>query len=181
MDEGLDTGPVLARSSLDIEPEWTAGDLYAALRDTAPDLLLETLRRWAAGEIDPIIQDEKRATHCAKISAEAGAVDWTQSAERIARMMRAYQPWPGVWCKRDGKRLGLIVASSTERDEAARPGERLLAGTEKTPSFPGPSPSKKTCVPSGDSCGLTPRARAVGLSVSVDGATQIVSRALDRI
>ncbi len=131
MDEGLDTGPVLGKLPLPIDPDWNSGDLYAALKNAAPEFLLSTIRRWAVDEIQAIPQSEEGVTHCAKISADAGAIDWEQPAERIERMMRAYQPWPGVWCKRDGKRLGLIAAQATLREEPARPGERLASGPDE--------------------------------------------------
>ena len=81
----------------------------------------------------PVPQDEARATHCGKIAADAGAIDWGGDAEAIARAIRAYQPWPGSWCKREGRRLGLLSARATARVEQALPGERLEAGTEETP------------------------------------------------
>ncbi len=114
MDEGLDTGPVLARGALDIDPGWNAGDLSAALAEAGPDLLLSALRDWRDGRIEAEAQPEEGATLTRKIPREAGALDWKEPAESLARRVRALSPEPGCWCRRDGARLGLVEARVAE-------------------------------------------------------------------
>ena len=62
------------------------------------DLLVDTLPRWASGDIQATPQDESRATFTSLVKKQDGEIDWTvTSAERIARMVLAYEPWPGTF------------------------------------------------------------------------------------
>ena len=125
MDEGLDTGPVLAKKTLSIEDNWNAGDLSEALGDVAPDFLLESLLAWRDGNVSPEPQPTSGATLTRKIPKEAGALDWAEPALDLHRRIRALNPEPGTWCLRDGARLAVIksVLASAE----GSPGEVLEA------------------------------------------------------
>ncbi len=123
MDEGLDTGPVLAKGALSIEPHWNAGDLGAALAEAGPKLLLSSLRDWRDGRIRPEPQPKEGVTLTRKIPREAGALDWEEPALSLARRVRALSPEPGTWCRRDGARLGIVEARASEG--SAEPGTVL--------------------------------------------------------
>ena len=71
MDSGLDTGPILAQTTVPISPQDTTGSLTTRLSGAAADLLLEVLPRWAEGEITPRPQDEAEATYSGPITKEA--------------------------------------------------------------------------------------------------------------
>lgn len=130
MDEGLDTGEILEQHSIEIASHWTAGDLHDALKESSADFLMEVLRKWRAGEIHPSPQIEEEATHCPKIPASAGAIDWRLPAFEIERRIRAFDPAPGSWCRREGKRLGILQAELLGEDTVSRPGEVLSATDE---------------------------------------------------
>jgi methionyl-tRNA formyltransferase len=125
MDEGLDTGPVLAKNSCSIEDNWNAGDLSEALAQAAPDFLLESLRAWREGDIVPKTQPDTGATLTRKIPKEAGALDWKKPALDLHRQIRALNPEPGTWCMRDAARL--FVIESAPAAAAGLPGEILEA------------------------------------------------------
>ena len=110
MDSGLDTGPVLAQETVSISPEDTTGSLTAKLSQTAARLLPEVLARWTRGEIKPKPQNEAEATYSTPITKEEGEIDWRLPAVDIERRVRAFQPWPGCYTGRRGKRLEIIVA-----------------------------------------------------------------------
>lgn len=122
MEERLDAGPVLAREELAVAPDWTAADLAAALAARAPAFLLATLRAWARGELTPEPQDEAAATYACCIAAGAGAIDWRLGAADLARRVRAYQPSPGTWFRRDGARIRLRRAAAVPDGGGAAPG-----------------------------------------------------------
>jgi methionyl-tRNA formyltransferase len=128
MEEGLDTGPVLARRELALAVDWNAGDFYAALKDCAPAFLLETLRGWRDGKLSPQPQDESGATFTRKIPREAGALDWRDDAERLDRQIKAYTPAPGCWCRLAGRRLGILRAAPAAAPAGSAPGRILEAG-----------------------------------------------------
>lgn len=112
MDEGVDTGAILAQRAVRIAPTDTTGTLTARLAVMGRDLLLETLPRWLAGEIAPQPQDEARATYAPPLAREDGCIDWRRPAVEIARMVRAFDPWPGAYTMMGGNVLKIIQARS---------------------------------------------------------------------
>ena len=111
MDEGMDTGPIVARSDpVPIGPDDTTGTLTPKLAQVGAGLLLDTLPRWVAGEIVPEPQDDSKATYSRLLTKEDGAIDWGRPAEEIWRMVRAFDPWPGTFTRWQGKLLKVLAA-----------------------------------------------------------------------
>ncbi len=96
LDEGLDTGPVLAGLEVPIEPDEDAGSLGGRLATLGAPLVLETLRSLVAGTAEPQPQDHAAAVYAAKIAPEERAVDWRHPAASIVRRVRALAPVPGA-------------------------------------------------------------------------------------
>lgn len=130
LDEGLDTGPVLAREATPIGEAETAGQLSARLAELGGSLLEATLPRWVAGEIVPEPQDEAAATHAPKLAKADGALDPAWQVDELARRVRGLEPWPGAFLRLpDGRRLKVLAASPEAAVEPAPPGTlRLLGG-----------------------------------------------------
>ena len=101
MTEGLDDGAVITSAKIEIEESWTTEDLTQKLGELGADTLKKIFPDWIAGEIDPIAQDESKATYCymKDIVKENAEIDFTKSAVEIDRMVRAYFPWPVAWMK----------------------------------------------------------------------------------
>jgi methionyl-tRNA formyltransferase len=110
MDEGLDTGEILAQIECPIAADDTTATLTTKLAGLAADLVLETLPRWITGEIRAQVQDEEQATLFGHLGKEDGHLDWTHSAERLDRQVRACDPWPGAYTTWQGKRLKILCA-----------------------------------------------------------------------
>jgi len=108
MDEGMDTGPILSQATCPISPQDTGESLSARLARLGADLLIDTLPRWLAGEIEPRPQDHSQATYSRIIAKEDGLIDWSQSAVEIWRRSRAYHPWPGTYTYWRGNLLKVI-------------------------------------------------------------------------
>ena len=123
MDAGMDTGPMLARSAIEILKEETAPELSARLSELGAEVLSETLPAINRGEIKPIRQDEREATYAPILKREDGLVDWQMSAREIANRTRAFQPWPGTYTPFRGARLAFWRAREIEiRSESVEPG-----------------------------------------------------------
>ena len=120
LDEGMDSGPLLAQARVLIAERETGPDLTRRLFDWGASLLAKTLPGWASGSIQASPQDESRATFTPLVEKEDGEIDWTDNAERIARMVRAYEPWPGTFTYWDGKLLKILDAKWV--DGATSPG-----------------------------------------------------------
>ncbi|HEY7347515.1 MAG TPA: methionyl-tRNA formyltransferase [Ktedonobacterales bacterium] len=114
MDEGLDTGQMLARRSIPIAPDDTTGTLSEKLSHLGADLLLETLPAWFAGKLKPQPQDETRASHTHLLKKEDGVINWQLPAEVLARQVRAFTPWPGTSTTWRGRTLKILRAAALE-------------------------------------------------------------------
>ncbi|RME09305.1 MAG: methionyl-tRNA formyltransferase [Ardenticatenia bacterium] len=110
LDEGMDTGPVLAQRVVPIAPDETAGTLSEKLAQVGAELLVETLPRWLAGEIEPRPQDHSQATVTRLIKKAHGRIDWTAPAVQIERQVRAFTPWPSAFTTWDGRLLKVLRA-----------------------------------------------------------------------
>ncbi len=102
MDEGLDTGDMLARVSTPIGGK-TAAQLHDELAMMGAGLMVETLKKVEAGDICPEEQDDSLATYAPMISKSEGHIDFTQEPDRIERTIRAFDPWPGTYAYIGGK------------------------------------------------------------------------------
>jgi methionyl-tRNA formyltransferase len=131
MDEGMDTGPILARVQIPIFGVDTTGTLTAKLSRIGVQLLLEVLPRWLKGELTPQPQDEALASYCRPISKEAGEINWGLTAASLWRQVRAYSPWPGSYAIWQGRRLKVIEVVPLPGAEGAGVGQVVaLSGGE---------------------------------------------------
>jgi methionyl-tRNA formyltransferase len=110
MDEGLDTGPILAQAECPITAIDTTASLTAKLSDMAAQLLVEKLPGWIGGEIEAQPQDGSQATYCRPLKKEDGNLDWTRPAVHLDRQVRACDPWPGAYTTWQGQMLKVLRA-----------------------------------------------------------------------
>ena len=122
LDDGVDTGPILARESVPIGPTETCEELTDRLFDLGANLLVSALESWNAGRIQPTPQDDALATLTRRLERADGRLDWSQSAESLARQVRAFTPWPGTFTTWRGKTLKILRAEPLDIDPAAPPG-----------------------------------------------------------
>jgi methionyl-tRNA formyltransferase len=122
MDRGLDTGDILAQRSTPLGPEETHPELAERLSVMGAELLAETVPLWLRGEITPQPQDHSQATLTHTLKREDGLIDWSLSAEEIARRVRGLQPWPGTYTQWDGRLLKILRARALEGEGEVAPG-----------------------------------------------------------
>ena len=111
LDEGMDTGPVIAQRSRNIQPGDDADTLTTDLFRDGADLLDATLPGWVSGDIDARPQDNGQATYTSKMERADGLADWRLTAEFLWRQQRAYTPWPGLHTAWQGKEIKLLEVS----------------------------------------------------------------------
>ncbi|MFZ2642683.1 MAG: methionyl-tRNA formyltransferase [Verrucomicrobiia bacterium] len=97
IDEGLDSGPMLLRERVEIDPADDAASLHDKLAALGAGLLMKTLAGIAAGTLRPTPQPGEGVTYAPKIKKEDGQVDWSQPAHQIRNRLRAFTPWPGLF------------------------------------------------------------------------------------
>ena len=138
---GVDEGPLLAQSKLEISQTMTTPELTEQLIDLSNQSLLEILPLYLDGKIDPAPQEQvtlsvsKSPTFSHKISKSDGNIDWSKPAERIEREIRAYIGWPSSRTTLFDK--DLIVTKAKVVKDGLKPGsvandkKRLIIGTSK--------------------------------------------------
>ncbi len=114
MEAGLDTGPMLASSSIAIEPGDNAGTLHDRLAAVGARLMLETLDALRAGKAHETAQPAAGVTYAAKIDKAEAQIQWRRSAAEIARQVRAFNPWPMAETRCNGRQLRIWAAEPIE-------------------------------------------------------------------
>jgi methionyl-tRNA formyltransferase len=108
MDEGLDTGDILASASVPIRPDDTSGALHDRLAVLGADMLVQTLAHFEIHQKNAMPQAHDKATYAPMLKKEDGHLDWKKSAEDIEALIRGLTPWPGAFCFLNGKRIKIF-------------------------------------------------------------------------
>lgn len=122
LDEGMDTGPIIAVEKAPIAPRDTADALTAQLFDLGARMLRNRLPEWVAGEITPVPQSGSEATTTRLLKREDGQADWNVTAVELDRKLRAFTPWPGLYTQWEGKTLKIITAVAVDLVAQGPPG-----------------------------------------------------------
>ncbi len=120
MEEGLDTGPMLAAMGVPVGRK-TAGELTEELARLGAEWMVEVLGQW--DRIGPRAQPEAQATYAPKIRKEETRLDFARPAIELERRVRAYNPAPGAWFEAGGERIRLLAAEPVAA--SGEPGEVL--------------------------------------------------------
>jgi methionyl-tRNA formyltransferase len=133
IDAGLDTGDMLRKAEIDIEPEETAPELSARLAKLGAELLIETLEMMERGQLVPEPQDHDSATLAPILKKEDGIIDWSRPAAVIHARLRGFTPWPGATTTFRGTGLKILTArvcdvAGLEPGQLAVHGRSLIAG-----------------------------------------------------
>lgn len=126
LDELLDHGPIIAIQEEPIFPNDTGGTLHDRLAllgaKTLPDILAEYLN----GNLAPKEQNHELATTCGRLTKDMGLLDPTRNSEENERLIRAYDPWPGVWTMVGDQQLKILESRIGELHINKSPGDRII-------------------------------------------------------
>jgi len=128
MDEGLDTGPVLASAEVPIRPDETYESLWPVLARLGAQLIRTHLPAYLRGELHPTPQSGEDVVLAPMLKKEDGLLDFRKGAAELERKVRAFQPWPGTFVHLRGKILKVLRASLG--DGSGPPGT-VLSSTER--------------------------------------------------
>jgi methionyl-tRNA formyltransferase len=150
MDQGIDSGPIVAQERVALSGHETAPQLVDRLSALGADLLARSLEPWVAGKLAARPQDEAAASMTRPLRREHGRLDPGRTAAELERQVRAYQPWPGSFVQADGGRVIVWAATAI-----AGRGAEALDSTRPSDST-GDPPSDSTGEPPSDSTGEPP-------------------------
>jgi methionyl-tRNA formyltransferase len=131
LDDAYDTGAILARRELAIDPSWTAWRLAKRLDRPSLALLRDTVRAFADGKPPAALpQDDALATDAPQPSDDDLVIRWTEDAASIERRVRAASPWPGAFSAIGDVALTLTRVRATTISPklmaALEPGEAIV-------------------------------------------------------
>ena len=131
MDEGMDTGPVIACAKTPIDPDETAAELGARLARMGAAIVREKLPAFVAGELEVTPQDAAGVTVAPILTKDDGRLDWRAPARRAHDRVRGMSPWPGAFTALGGERVKVHQSAvRSEEGVAAPPGTIVRADPE---------------------------------------------------
>ena len=131
MDEGMDTGAVLATASTRIARDDDAATLSDRLSKMGAELLRAELPRYVAGEITPQAQEDSAATMAPLLKKAHGLIDWNKSSQAVHNQIRGMNPWPGAHTVLGERRIKVHrTVASTLDPEGATPGQVIALDPE---------------------------------------------------
>ncbi len=139
LDEGLDTGEVIATAPTQIGPLETSGQLLDRMAQDGAPLLVQVMDALEAGTATFTAQDEAGASHAAKLSPAEAEIDLTAPAEQVSAQIRGMSPAPGAWTTLHGERFKILSVEEAPEHAPLPPGrllatkKHLLMGTGTTP------------------------------------------------
>lgn len=120
MAKGLDTGDMLDKVVVPIDPKETGESLHDKLAAAGGELILETLSKLENGTAERIPQNDAESCYAKMLTKELGEIDWNQSAVSIERLIRGLNSWPSAYTHLDGKTLKIWDADVEEgQDDVA--------------------------------------------------------------
>ncbi|MCD7774254.1 MAG: methionyl-tRNA formyltransferase [Clostridiales bacterium] len=122
MAEGLDTGDILLTREYSIGENETSGQVFDALAQLSPDLLIETLHKYANGEIIPKKQNDEAASYASMITKSEAVIDWNRDMAEIHNLVRGISPWPVAYTEYKGKKLKIYSTEKTDEKTSLAPG-----------------------------------------------------------
>lgn len=103
MEEGLDSGPILLQSSIEIKEDDDTGKIHDKLSILGSEMIVEALNKIKDGSIKKESQDEKKATYASKITKDMGKIDWNDKGINIKNKVMGLKPWPSAYTDYEGE------------------------------------------------------------------------------
>ena len=148
IDQGMDTGAILAQEPFYVAPTDYADDVVAKQMAAIDRALDRWIPRLLAGHWDPLAQDDAQASYYGRRAPEDGLIEWSRPAERIHALIRAAsRPHPGAYTYLKGHKLivwraepepalpwsgvaGRVLLTDAEKGALVQTGDGLLWLTE---------------------------------------------------
>jgi methionyl-tRNA formyltransferase len=112
MNEGLDTGDILIKSTTPITAQTTSTDLQNTLSTLGSSLILTILDN--IKNQTPEKQNNAASNYAPMLKKEDGQINWQSSAIEIDRQIRALNPWPGTYTTINKTRLKILEAKPVQ-------------------------------------------------------------------
>jgi methionyl-tRNA formyltransferase len=123
MVEQLDAGDILTQKTIPIENNDHVGSLHDKLSEAGAELLSDTLPDLFANRVEPLSQDDEKATFARNIKREEEKIDWTKNHWEVYNHIRGMHPWPVAYTTYDKKNMKIWWAEMDDLTYTGTPGE----------------------------------------------------------
>lgn len=130
MDEGLDTGDMLAKDDIVITDDMTAGQLHDNLKEMGARLLQKTLKDIENGTLLPVKQKEEESTYAPMMDKKMAAIEWDNKAWEIHNLIRGFNPWPVAYTMYKNQRMKIYQSTVVDQRSHKKPGTILEVSSE---------------------------------------------------
>lgn len=121
MAEGVDTGDMLLKKSVEIGENETSSELWDRLSVLGAEVLLETLEAVKNNTLSPVKQDDRLATHAAMITKDMCPIDFSRPAREVHNKIRGLSDYPCAAAVLDGKRIKVYRSELAEEKYTGKP------------------------------------------------------------
>lgn len=128
MAAAMDAGDVIASRETEIGEFETSGELFDRLKTLGAELLVETVRKIASGDVVRVPQNEADATYTKMLHKEMCPIDWNKSPREIVKHICGLDPWPVATAELGGVSFRVFGAEYTGTKTALAPGKIVSAG-----------------------------------------------------
>ncbi len=138
LDKEIDTGKVIYRKEVEIDPDDTAGCLHDKLMVTGAELVVKTVDDIRDGKVEPVDQetfrfDSEELKHAPKLFRETCRIKWDEPADHVFNFIRGLSPYPAAYTELvspDGAVHHFKIYFGKVVDENGLPGTIRLNGNK---------------------------------------------------
>lgn len=119
----IDTGDILLREEMAIDPDDTAGSLHDKLKILGSEVVLKTVKLLESGTYTFIPQDDTKASPAPKIFHNTCGINFNQNIDTVYNFVRGLSPYPAAWCIIDDTEVKILQANKIKVEDILRPGQ----------------------------------------------------------
>lgn len=120
MNEGLDTGDMILKTEIPLDPKETGGSLHDKLAEAGAKLCVETLKCLEDKTATWEPQGESTTAYAKMLDKNLGNINWNDPAVQIERLIRGLNPWPSAYTHWNDKVIKLwqadVVEANTDQE-----------------------------------------------------------------
>lgn len=128
MEKGMDTGPVILSRSIDIYQSDNAQRIHDKLSNITAEILIDAIKGYTIGNIDPVPQKEIDIKYANKIEKAEAEIDWEEGSKEIYNKIRAFDPFPGTFTFLHNNLIKIVSSRLGNNTHESEPGTIIEVG-----------------------------------------------------
>ena len=122
MEKGMDTGPVILSRSINISQSDNAQIIHDKLSNITAEILIDAIKGYTIGNIDPILQKEIGIKYANKIDKAEAEIHWEEGSKEIYNKIRAFDPFPGTFTFLNNNIIKIVSSRLGNSTQESEPG-----------------------------------------------------------